>query len=361
MAWAIVFSLAIALVSLYKGELKAFKNKWAFVLVGFCLLSFYMSPNPELKLFGIESGRFWSWEPLYQGIVFLLFTISVASIKFNRKMLGNVLGVMVWCGTVMSVLVLLQSLHIDQFFEHRFGTFGHMAGTLGNPNLVGPFLCIVLPIALYQRERLMAVMMIGAILVTQCDVSNIGLIAVLAAYYGLKGGYWTKWILVLGVIGILAVGYMYTTMPGFRQKCPDNQRFITWSQSIKDVTSPVMNDSKKNYSATGIGPGSFKYLFHAKHNAGQDAFIYAHNDFVQVIYECGIAGFILFMGVLFAIFRRTTTIKDVFSGRISYVRRALMTALIGSLVCACGVFVLQVGTHIFYTLTVVGLLYNDSV
>ena len=361
MAWAIVFSLAIALVSLYKGELKAFKNKWAFVLVGFCLLSFYMSPNPELKLFGIESGRFWSWEPLYQGIVFLLFTISVASIKFERKMLDNVFAVMTWCGTLMASFVILQSFHIDQFFIHLFGTYGNMAGTLGNPNLVGPFLCVILPIALYQRKWVMAALMIAGVLVTRCDVSTIGLIAVLATYYGLKGGNWTKCVLVLGTICVLVIGGLYMTKPEFRAKCPDNQRFLTWSQSIGDVTSPVMNDAIKNYSITGIGPGSFKYLFHAKHNVGEDAFVYAHNDFVQVIYECGFAGFIIFMGMLFAIFRRTTTIKDIFIGRIPYVRRALITALVGSLVCACGVFTLQIGTHIFYTLTVIGLLYNDTV
>ena len=362
MAWALVFSLAIAFVSLYRGELKPFKNKWAFVLVGFCLLSFYVSPRPEgLKLFDIQSAGFWSWEPLYQGIVFLLFTISVASIKFNRKMLEDTLGVMTWCGTIMAAIVILQSLHIDQFFEHRFGTYGYMPGTLGNPNLVGPFLCIVLPIALYQRERLMAVLMVAGILVTRCDVSTIGLVAVLATYHGLKGGNWTKYILVAGTITVLTSGCMYATMPEFRAKCPDNERFLTWSQSIKDVTTPVMQDSKKNYAITGIGPGSFKYLFHAKNNVGRDYFVYAHNDFVQVIYELGFAGFIAFMAMLFMVFKRTTTIKDIFLGRTPYVRRALLTALVGSLVCACGVFTLQIGTHIFYTLTVVGLLYNDTV
>jgi O-antigen ligase len=354
MAWALVFALAIGLIALHKGELKPFKNKWALAIVGFSLLSFYMSPNPALKFFGVDSGRFWSWEPLYQGIVFLLFTVSVASIDFSARRLSQVLTVMMWSGVGMSALVIIQALRLDQFFEHVYGTYGHMSGTLGNPTLVGPFLCLCIPIALRHRERVLAGLMAVALIATRSDVAVIGLVATLFAYYVLRNRKrMIMGIVVAAVVGAVVVG-AYISSPKFRAVCPDNERFLTSKQALTDLITPVMQGSKKIYAVTGIGPGSFMYLYHAKHNVGQEAFLYAHNDPVQVAYELGVVGFFIFMGMLFFIFKQG--MKKQSEDRV-----ALLASLFGILVCSCGIFVLQIGTHIFYTLTIVGLLSNDTV
>lgn len=355
MAWALVFALAVGLTSIYQGALKPFKNKWALLLVGFCLVSFYMSPGPELKLFGVQSGRFWSWEPLYQGMVFLLFVVSVASLKIFRDEGSKILDVMVWCGTVMAALVVLQAFHIDQFFEHRFGTYGNMAGTLGNPTLVGPYLTIVVPLAFYRKKFYLAALMILATLLTRSDVALVGMLAALGAYVAFKSRKWFSSVAVLGVIVVVLVGGLYMTNPKFRQTCPDNERFLTWTQSVQDLTVPVMNDSKKIYAITGIGPGSFKYLFHMKHNPNNDNFLYAHNDFVQTLYELGVVGFLLFVGAIFCVFRGSFRLRG-----LPPMRRALLASLVGALASAGGIFIFQIGTHIYYVLTIVGLLCNDS-
>ena len=359
MAWALVFALAIGLTALYKGTLKPFKNVWALLLVGFCLLSFYLSPNPKLLFFGVPSGRFWSWEPLYQGIVFLLFVVSVASLRINRSSINTILRTMGWCGAIMAGFVLLQAAHMDQFFEHRFERYGEVAGTLGNPTLVGPYLCLVLPIFLYKKEIFLAGLITAAIVVTRSDVALVGLLATLGAYIALKNKRCFITTLSFGIVGILVIGAAYLTQPDFRRVCPDNERFLTWRQSAEDLTTPVMQDSKKIYAITGIGPGSFKYLFHAKHNTKNDNFLYAHNEYVNVTYELGVVGLLLFLGTIVFIFRQAASMKQIMSGELSGIRRALISGLIGILVCSGGVFVLQVGTHIFYTLTIVGLLCND--
>lgn len=357
MAWALVFSLSIVLTALYKGEIKPFRNKWALILVGFCLLSFYLSPAPELKFFGINAARFWSWEPLYQGLVFLLFTAVVASMNLRRKKLDIILSVMSACGIVMSVFVLLQSFKLDQFFEHRYGTYGYMAGTLGNPVLIGPFLCLVLPILLSRGKTWFAILTGVTILVTHSDVATMGLIATIVSYFMLKN---RKNFIRLGISSII-VGVIvlatYFSCPRFQEICPDNERFLTWQQSLDDLNSPVMQNSKKKYVLTGIGPGSFMFLFHAKHNTNNDNFLYAHNDIVQTAYELGVVGFFLFIMTIFSIFRS----QKIFVDNMPLTRRALVSGLVGILVCANGIFILQIGTHIFYTLTVVGLLYNDTV
>jgi len=356
MAWALCFALAIGLTALYQGLLKPFRNKWALVLVGFCLLSFYLSPNPGLKLFGIDSGRFWSWEGLYQGIVFLIFVVTVASIEFTKKEINTFLDIMVWCGLAMGVLITLQFLHLDQFFEQRYGTYGHMAGTLGNPTLVGPLLGMVVPLALYRKKYLFAVIMAVATLLTRSDVAMAGLVMMLMAYVALKSRRLFIVMSVLLVLGVASVGYLYTSYPQVREQLPDNERFLTWRQSVGDLKTPVMQSSKKIYAISGIGTGSFKYLFHAKHNAKNDNFLYAHNDYVQVLYELGVVGFFLFMAMLWQMLKDKVRI-----GKLSNKRRALASSFVCLATCAMGTFVFQIGTHIFYGLVVVGLLYNKGI
>lgn len=361
MVWAVMFSLAISLVSLYKGRLKPFGNKWAFLLVGYLIVSLNLSPKPGLLFFGIDSARFWSWEPLFYSLVFLLFTISVASIEWPKDILRKTLDVMVYCGAVMATLVVLQYFRLDQFFEQRFGTYGHMAGTLGNPTLIGPFLVLVIPIALFRRKFALAGLMVAATLATQSNVALLGLIATVLAYLAFKGKRWfvAVTIVVALVVPLLAGGYAVSAK--FRDHFPHNERLLTWSQSIADIKAPVMQNSKKIYAITGIGPGSFMYLFHMKNNQRNDNFVYAHNEYVQVLYELGIVGFLLFIGMLGCAARRLIDFKDMFCRRMPPLRRALLASLVGISVCAAGCFVWQVGTHIFYTLTIVGLLYNSSV
>jgi len=359
MAWALVFSLAISLVMLYQGKLKAFKNKWAFLLVGLCLISFYASPKPELPLFGIESGRFWSWEPLYQGLVFLLFTISVASIEFDKKTLSDTLDVMIWCGGIIGVYVILQFFRLDQFFEHRYCTYGHMHGMFGNSRLVGPFLGMIVPLALFRKKYLLAVPIVISVVLTRSNIALFGLILMFAAYFALRDR--KSFIAVTSAViaGAAVFGALYITQPVLREKVPDHCRFLTWRQSVNDLREPVMKDSKKTYAMTGIGPGSFKYLFHAKHNVHNDNMLYAHNEYVQVLYETGIFGLFLFLATIFALFQRV--IPQVFKRELSHLDRALTSSVVCVLTCAGGIFILQMGAHIFYTLTVIGLLYNRGV
>ncbi|MDP8258808.1 MAG: O-antigen ligase family protein [Candidatus Aadella gelida] len=361
MAWAVSFALAIGLTALYKGVLKPFKNKGALALVGYALLSFFLSPKPQLALFGIESGRFWSWEPMFYILTFLLMTVAVSSIGYTKKTLHITFDVMIWCATLMAGLVIIQFLGIDQFFERRFGTYGHMVGTLGNYTLVGPFLTIVAPLAIYRKKYALMALMVIAAVVTQSDVARVGMLAMFACYFALKN---KKRFVSTAVVVYLAVGIlgtMYNTSETVRQRFPDNERFLTAYQSIHDLTTPVMEGSKKKYSITGIGIGSFKYLFHAKNNQRNDNFLYAHNEYVQVLYEMGIAGFLFFMGMMGLIFRQNTSMKEIFSRGVSNRKRALLSSFVGISVCAAGIFIWQIGTHIFYTLTIVGLLYNKSV
>jgi len=356
MAWAVVFALIISLVAIHGGRLKAFKNRWALIMVAFAFLAYYLTPCPDLKMFGIESGRFWSWEPIFYIVIFMLFMVTVSSLKFSQKQLNNLLDTMMYCGLAIEILVSLQSVHLDQFFEHRFGTYGHMAGTLGNPTLIGPYLGIIIPITLFRRKWWMAAVMVYATIATSSNVA-IGSLCMAGLFFIATKS--KKWLITTAIATLLIGGVvvcLYATTPRFREVCPDNQRFTTWTQAITDLNSPPMKDSKKKYVMTGLGAGSFMYLFHAKNNIrpGESMFVYAHNDFVQVLYEFGIFGLFIFLMSIWYVF------KKEFSRVMTMYRRVLLTSMFWLLVSALGIFSLQIGTTLFYGIIIAGLLQNEG-
>jgi len=126
-------------------------------------------------------------------------------------------------------------------------------------------------------------------------------------------------------------------------------RFPVWSQIIKDVKNPVEGGSKQ-YSFTGYGLGSFRYLFHSQHPISEvgDNFLEAHNDYLELFYNTGLIGLGLFlMGLTFFI-------KQCFP--LDRLSAHLLASFICVMVAAGGIFVLQQGTMIFYLLVITGLL-----
>jgi len=292
--------------------------------------------------------------------VFMAFLVTVSSINFTKRKINNLFTAMIWCGVIMAGLVCFQSLHIMQFFEHLFGTYGNMGGTLGNPTLVGPYLGIIIPLALYKKRYLAAILMTYSLIATCSNVALVGFIVSMCFYFATKSKKLFITIFLLLSIATTTVVVGYVTSQKVRELIPDNQRFLMLTHALEDVRNPVMKDSngdrsKKVYTVTGLGMGSFKYLFHAFHNNG---FLFLHNEYGQIIYELGILGFILFMCALLYVFVTNFSIKRVFRGAETRYKRALMSSLVCSCVCAAGIFIWQFGTTIFFSLVIVGLLHN---
>jgi hypothetical protein len=123
MAFAVGLALVIVLCTLYEGKFKPIRNKWILGLIGYTFGAFYLAPKPKLLFWGVECAKFWSWEPMFYLLVFALFFFALASMDFTKIEINNIITCMVWCGFIMAAFVLLQWAYLDQFFEHRFGTF----------------------------------------------------------------------------------------------------------------------------------------------------------------------------------------------------------------------------------------------
>jgi hypothetical protein len=361
MAAALVFALALSLWVLYKGHIKPFANKWVLIFIGYLLLNIYLSPKPDIILFDIRVGNIWVWQSVSYIIIFSLMLISTASIEFKPQDIKRLLNIMVHCGLVMAVYCILQALCLDQFFKSIGGGTdsllyaNQIAGTLGNPTIAAPFMAMLIPLALYLKRYIFAVIMALATILTMSQV-GIGAMAVsLLFYFAVK----SKRNLIIAVsTGIIAIS-AYAFICPVRATINDSYRFGAWKTMTEDMVKP---NPGARYPITGIGTGSFGYTFHVKHARHEihSTFIQAHNEYLELFWNTGLVGLDLFLCAMFYVWKQNFSIKAVLSSTANQYRMALLSSFLCISICAGGTFVFQIGTTIFYTILIVGLLTNTS-
>ena len=183
---ASVLATALGLAGLYFVNIKRLNNKWFYILLGYSLVCYIIAPNPSLKMLGMEVGTFWIWQPMYQFLTFGLAIIVISSINFSKRDLAIIFHIMVWCGLIMSLYVLCQAANIDQFFNSvGLDRLGKMAGTIGNPTHVSPFIAMLIPLAIYLRRYIISLIMIVAVCLTTSQVAIGAMIIGLLVYVAL--------------------------------------------------------------------------------------------------------------------------------------------------------------------------------
>lgn len=414
---AMLFAVAIGLSVFYYGRIIRLRNKWLLFFMMYLPFSYIASPKPEIKLFGMNVGAFWSWQPLCLMFVFFMMIMAIASYRFNYKDVHTILLTFCWCGFLSACYVVLQYFNIDQFFYQTHGGLdGRMAGFVGNPTLVSPFIAMVIPVALYFSDYLKVGVMGTAVVMTDSQMAIIAMVLSLIVYYSLKGKRWVA----LGVLVSIVIGaslficnadltacfieiitfflmYLFNYIQdgamgnvsimamiilsiivffGFKGKrlfflsmlvlfvistalfvghqkgiVNDSSRFEHWPVIVQDITQPIEKDGP-TFPVTGIGVGSFKYVYHIKHN---NNYHQAHNEYLELMHGLGIAGISLFLMAIFSFLKPFIRI-----GKISNYQRALVSSFVCIALAAFGTFVWQIGTTIFATAVVAGLLINQE-
>jgi len=356
MALALGFALALGLAGIYQGKLKPIRNKWLLFLIGFLLINIWLCPKPTVHFLDMNVSGFWVWQPLAYILIFFLMFITLSSIDFDDKHKDIIFKVMSWCGFVMAIYCIVQSLNIDQFYnlaikdEIRFIPSANITGTMGQPTIVSPFIAMIIPIALYLKRYWFVLIMGIAVLLTRSQVAIGAMILSLLFLYSLKN---KKTFIRTGILFLIIIALSitaYFSNPKIKSLVKDSGRFENWQQIIKDVNSPLAPEVKNRYPFTGLGIGSFKYIYHIKNH---NTFWQAHNEYLEIPYNIGIIGLFLFLMALWVI------IKDnLFKDRY---RRYLLASFICIAICAGGTFVWQMGPHLYYSIGILGLLNNKGV
>jgi len=363
MQTAITCSIILALLVLYTSGFKRVRNKYVLFLMLSLLLSTLLSPEANLDIEHCNLYKFWSWQPLLTMGVFFLLYCAVSSHPMNYKDVRCLLNVMVWCGFLMAIYVMIQMAGCDQFFKATAGDNGAMAGFLGHPTHVAPFIGMLLPLALYLKRYLKAFLMMIAVLIARSSVADIAVLCSLVVYFGLKN----KHIFLYTFFFALMYFSIFTVVNLNRQKTDayfdskpaiqwvkdififeDHNRFNQWKQIAKDIVNPISEKAEQKFPLTGRGVGSFRFIYHAQH---ENNYKQAHNDPLEFTYQTG------FIGLAFFILSIWYSIKRWW-GKNEY-KDAIIASLSCIFIASCASFVLQIGTISFYTVFLAGLLDND--
>lgn len=350
------FALAIGLLAIFQGKIKPFNNKFLLFIPLYLLLNLWMAPPIDFFINEINSGDFYFWKPFAEVLCFVLMIIAIASSDDDFK---PTLKIMVWCGTVMSIYVILQTLGFDQFWIQREGqqfegVSGRLfAGNLGQPTLVSSFIVMLVPLAFYFKRYWMAVLMIIAIFLTKSDMSLVSLFSVLLIYIISKipNMDYKKFISIFLVIFVLlGIGYLNNNKFKSFLAGKSSGRIAVWSNIIDDIRDGPVGSVKQDFSATGVGFGRFPFIFSEKHKSN---FKQVHNDPLEFMYNCGIFGEYLILAAIFFMITRILI-------NISSINIAILLSFIAIFINSLGSFPFQLGAHQFYSAILVGLLHKSG-
>jgi len=349
---ALVISLVLGLFSFYKGYFKPYKNIWFMLFLFYIPLNYLLTPKLNLLIFGLPLGAFWIIQSYLIILIFFIAHVAINSYQFTDEDKTRILKIMVWVGTIMSIYAIFQRLGFDQYWITRNpgDIEGQVAGTLGNRVILAPFLAMIVPLALYLKKYIQAILLILVVFMCQSAVACGALIISLLFLLATKSKRFLILAISLFIIISLILTIGYFKSPKIKSLMGNNYRFLAWKTIINDVKEPkeITKDKKQRYPLTGFGLGAFRYIFQTEHKSMLPGYREAHNDYLELLYNTGLIGLGLFlMGLYFLT-------KQFFP--LDRLNANLFASFICIAICAGGIFVWQQGCHIFYTLVIVGLL-----
>ena len=361
-------ALAIGLSGIYSGEIRKCKNKWILLFLLFIPINIHLAPQYNIELNGVSSPNYWVWKPFLTILCYFFMFIIVQSLKITRESLSKLFNVMVWCGLIMSTYVLFQNFGWDQFFIIKPGqhitasTNPLLVGTLGNSTIVSPYIAMIIPIALYLRRWIVALVLICAVIACQSNMAIGAMIVSLLLYVCFR--YRLRGIFVV----FLALTLSVSVLNGIRVLNPQkftkitskvtsaSGRIAVWKESIKISKESELGKGKTRHPFTGTGLGSYPVLYRP---LMKSTFGKAHNEYLEVFCTMGIGGFVLFLMAI------GFMLKSVFISYFEGFNQTEIAALICSFVCislvALGTFIWQVSPQNYYTVLIFGLLSNRRI
>lgn len=357
-------ALAIGLVGLYVGNIKSFDNKWVLIFLGYCLINLRFSPSHPLVINDVAVDNFQFWKPFLFFVIYTLMVAVIASVEFSQEQLDRLFKIMAWSGVIMAGYAILQRFGFEQFWIVKpYSEIGgvpspNIVGNLGQPTLLAPFLGMLVPFALYLRKYWMAVVMTIAVIFTDSNFGLVAMIVGIATYSTVKrmNIYKTMLFICLSILILLILAYIYN-IPFVMNHLTDSGKFETWGNILQDMRDSYdFTGIPQKFSITGLGLGSFAYLFHVKHSS---IFFQAHNELLEIFYQLGIVGLVLM--ILSMCHLVVKALNTIYSGYvISENVKVLFSSFVCIALCSLGTFVWQLGVYQFYTALIIGLIYNQS-
>jgi O-antigen ligase len=277
-----------------------------------------------LMLFGIVViyGSIISYDPLSSFkitlvyISYILFYFILVNTVKSKKMLYILIVIFIAVSFFVSMYGIYQNFAgvystqswVDEEMFEDIKT--RVYSTFDNPNVLGEYLVITIPIAfalfwitkrpLYKLIfGLIAVSLLPCLIFTWARGSWLGVALAIAIFALFKD----KKLVFLGVIALAILPFILPESILFRLESIGNTtdtstayRVSIWLGSLKVI---------KNYWLTGIGLGSgaFSKIYPIYALSGASYALHAHNLYLQIFVEMGIAGIVSFLLMIFMFYK----------------------------------------------------------
>ena len=283
------------------------KNVFLLLFLPWMFMSLIHAPNYGLTLGEFDITGFWNFKPmLYVFIYYLLFSVFVDQ-WWSKETIKSIISVISHCGLAMALWAIVQRLGFDQVFFTTAAEVGHatqygnnLTGSLGRPEIMACYLSVCFAASIYLKRY--AHIIISALVIV-LSKSEMALAAVIVSSFVFL--FIHKRAIVLSALASILV--VIALIVSFQAQNPtfiqhtmskyDSGRYPMWQQTVKDMTSPVLNDSRRTYFLTGMGPGAFYYVFPIRHPQ-MARWKQAHNEYLEVFHNYGFIGLGIFLSAI---------------------------------------------------------------
>ncbi|MEA4816527.1 MAG: O-antigen ligase family protein [Lachnospiraceae bacterium] len=317
------------MVAVFTGKIKLkymALNKYIFIYAGIYIFSTFASVASKGSFYG----------GLLTVFFILFFVVVVNSVETKRGLYALII-LFVVSGLFVSFYGMYQYMFPDKFsglwhdvdmFESiRFRVYS----TLGNPNVFGEYLLLVIPFAaglvLTRKKYIEKLFFLGTLgvmmlclVLTYSRGCYIGVLISAAVFLVLLD----RRFIILGLLGLLALPFVLPEAIinrflsiGNMSDSSTSYRVYIWMGTISML---------KDYWFSGIGPGEAAfnkvYPVYAYNSISAP---HAHNLYLQIICDAGICGIAVFAAIIYQYYKR---ISISLSGQMEKGRRILMIAAV---------------------------------
>ncbi len=278
------------------------KNKWVSAFLIWSTMLFFITKSYIVNDIGQTSTysmNILSFLNFINIILFGLFYYVLHELKLNKNLIYKTLC---FLAVFESAYVILQLFQIDQFFYNFSLATGKNptyikwpVGTWANEALISWCIALCSPFLLAYKElrfKLGYGLCFLALLATK---ATFGL---LAFVIGFLFWLWFKHrkLAILLIISLLIIISILYIMGKLNYYLLDTHRFLVWKKSVMIW--------KQQAPITGIGHGSYRLLFWnlAPEFMKDGMWFQAHNEYVQILFEQGIVGLFIILGLIWTTF-----------------------------------------------------------
>ncbi len=281
-------------------------NKYIYFYAVAYLFATFTSVTPKGSLFG---GLL--------TIGFMLFSIVLINAIQNKKQLDIMMILLVCIGILVAFYGFYQYMFPDRFsgvwhdkemFEDiRFRVYS----TLGNPNVLGEYFLLIIPIAFAYfincKNWVFKLFFLGScgvmmlcLILTYSRGCYIGILVALGLFLVILD----RRFIILGVIGLFFLPFVLPETIvnrflsiGNMADSSTSYRVYIWLGTIAML---------KDYWLCGVGPGTeaFNQVYPA-YAFNSISAPHSHNLYLQIICDAGVIGILLFAGIIFQFYKET--------------------------------------------------------